>query len=170
MTCVELQESLAEIEDAGAAEQRAHLKCCDGCFALVTELNLIVSAAVDLREANERSPRVWNSIEITLRQEGLIHAPRSRHSLIPSFGSRWEWSRWMIPAAVVLLLTLGLYVRRISAPKQIAEETTQTVVSDLAVARLNYAHLLHGASAPPAIITAQYENSLHPLNDNIPTT
>jgi len=40
-------------------------------------------------------------------------------------------------AAVVLLLTLGLYVRRISAPKQIAEETTQAVVSDLAVAGLN---------------------------------
>src|SRR5258708_16373793 len=167
MTCVELQESLAEIEDAGAAEQRAHLKCCDGCFALVTELNLIVSAAVDLREAKEPSHRVWNSIEITLRQEGMIQAPRSRHSHIPSCGSRWEWSRWMIPAAVVLLLTLGLYVRRISAPKQIAEETTQTVVSDLAVAGLNDADLLQEVSAQPAMMRAQYEDNLRRVNEYI---
>jgi len=126
-----------------------------------------VSAAVDLREANEPSPRVWNSIEITLRQEGLIHAPRSRHSLIPSFGSRWEWSRWMIPAAVVLLLTLGLYVRRISAPKQIAEETTQAVVSDLAVAGLNDADLLQEVSAQPAMMRAQYEDNLRRVNEYI---
>ena len=82
MTCVELQESLAEIEDAGAVEQRSHLKTCPACFALVTELNLIISAAVDLRETDEPSPRVWNSIESTLRREGVIHPPRPR--LTPS--------------------------------------------------------------------------------------
>src|SRR5271165_3178594 len=104
MTCEELQSSLAEIENASAAAQRAHLKTCRHCSALVAELNLIASSAVELRGANEPSPRVWNSIEIALRQEGLIRAPRANRSLIPSFGSRWGWARWMVPAAAALLI------------------------------------------------------------------
>jgi len=164
MTCVELQESLAEIEDAAGIEQRAHLKSCPACFALVTELNLIVSAAGDLREADEPSPRVWNSIEIALRQEGLIHPPRPRHSLIPSFGSRWEWSRWMLPAAAVLLLTIGLYVRQLSTPKQIAEETTPALTD---MAGLNDSDLLQEVSAQPAEMKAQYEDNLRRVNEYI---
>jgi len=68
MNCVELRHSLAEIEDGGGTEQRAHLRDCPNCSALVSELNLIISAAPELRESDEPSPRVWNSIEIALRQ------------------------------------------------------------------------------------------------------
>jgi hypothetical protein len=68
MNCVELQRSLAEIEDCSSAAQRAHLKTCPECSALVAELNLIAATAIDLREAEEPSPRVWNSIEIAVRQ------------------------------------------------------------------------------------------------------
>jgi hypothetical protein len=68
MNCVELQQSLAEIEDGGSAGQQAHLKTCAECSALVAELNLITAAAVALRAAEEPSPRVWKSIEIELRQ------------------------------------------------------------------------------------------------------
>jgi len=70
MNCVELQASLAEIEDVRSADQRAHLKTCPECSSLVAELNLIASTAIELRAAQEPSPRVWNSIEIALRQEG----------------------------------------------------------------------------------------------------
>jgi hypothetical protein len=167
MTCVELQESLAEVEDAAGADQRAHLKTCPACFALVTELNLILSAAVELREVDEPSPRVWNSIEIALRQEGLIRPQQPRHSLIPSFGSRWEWSRWMVPAAAVLLLTVGLFVRRISTPAQVADETAPAAVTDVAVAGLNDADLLQEVSAQPAAMKAQYEDNLRHVNEYI---
>jgi len=68
MNCVELQKSLAEIEDGSSSAQQAHLKTCPECSALVAELNLIASSAIDLREAEEPSPRVWNSIETELRQ------------------------------------------------------------------------------------------------------
>ena len=64
MTCVELQESLAEVEDGSRPEQRAHLQECPGCSALVRELDLIISAAGELQGADEPSPRVWNSIAI----------------------------------------------------------------------------------------------------------
>lgn len=56
MNCVELQASLAEIEDGRSIEQRAHLKNCPDCSALVTELILIASTAVELRGAQEPSP------------------------------------------------------------------------------------------------------------------
>jgi anti-sigma factor RsiW len=108
MNCVELQASLAEIEDARSSEQRAHLKTCPECSALVAELDFIASIASELSAAEEPSPRVWNSIEIALRQEGLIRPQRASHSLIPSLSSPWAWARWMAPAAALLLITVGL--------------------------------------------------------------
>jgi len=68
MNCVELQKSLAEIEDGSSTSQQAHLKDCPECSALVAELNLIASSAIELREAEDPSPRVWNRIESELRQ------------------------------------------------------------------------------------------------------
>jgi hypothetical protein len=72
MNCVELQQSLADREDGGSVgqgvDQQAHLKTCPECSALVAELNLIASSAIELRESEEPSPHVWNSIEIALRQ------------------------------------------------------------------------------------------------------
>jgi hypothetical protein len=91
MNCLELQASLAEIEDGRSSEQRDHLKTCPDCSALVSELILIASAAAELRAADEPSPRVWNSIESALRQEGIIRPRSANRSLLPSLGSRWGW-------------------------------------------------------------------------------
>src|SRR6202050_2604943 len=109
MTCVELQQSLAEQEDVGSWEQRTHLSECRACATLVRELSLIVAAAGQLQEADEPSPRVWNSIEAALRQEGLI---RPQRPFVSSFGARWGAARWLVPAAAMLLLALGIYMRR----------------------------------------------------------
>ena len=68
MTCVELQQSLHEIEDGSSAAQKAHLQSCPNCSSLLAELNLIAASAVELSESAEPSPRVWNSIETELRQ------------------------------------------------------------------------------------------------------
>lgn len=86
MNCVDLQRSLAGVEDLSTAEhiaergleKQAHLKACAACSALVAELDLIVSAASELRATEEPSPRVWNSIAIALRQEGLIRPQANR--------------------------------------------------------------------------------------------
>src|SRR6266496_6002466 len=109
MNCVELQASLAEIAQGMSPEQRTHLKTCPACSALVAELDFIIAAAGNLRAADEPSPRVWNSIEIALRQEGLIRPQRARHSLLSSFGREWGSLRWLVPAAALLLITLGIY-------------------------------------------------------------
>ena len=165
--CVELQRSLAEIENVSNPAQQAHLKTCPECTALVAELNLIASSAVDLREANEPSPRVWNSIEIALRQEGLIRPPRAGRSLLPSFTSRWAWARWMVPAAAALLIAVSLYVRQHSLPQQLAREATPPAVSDLALAGLNDDDLLQEVSAQTPAMKAQYTDNLRRVNEYI---
>src|SRR5580693_8772775 len=133
MNCVELQASLAEMEDGSTAahtsQQRSHLKTCPECSALVAELNLIASTAIELRGANEPSPRVWNSIEIALRQEGLIRPQRASRSLLPSFSSRWAWARWALPVAAMLLIAIGIYVRQNSLSHQLAAELAKPPAS-----------------------------------------
>jgi len=167
MNCVELQTSLAEIEDARSPEQRAHLKTCPECSSLVAELNLIASTAIELRAAEEPSPRVWNSIEIALRREGLIRPQRASRSLLPSFGSPWAWARWMVPAAAVLLITVGVYVRQHSLSQQVASNTAPVAVSDLAIAGLNDEDLLQEVAQLSPAMQAQYTDNLRHVNEYI---
>jgi hypothetical protein len=166
MNCVELQQSLAEVEDGSSVEQRVHLRTCPACSALLNELNLIVGAASQLRGADEPSPRVWTAIEFALRQEGLIHAQPARRPLVSSFSARWGAARWLVPAAAMLLLALGIYVRHESLPNQLAEHASETVPvanpSDLDDADL----MQEVADNAPAMKT-QYEENLRQVNESI---
>ena len=169
MTCVELQQSLAEIEDARTAEQQAHLSNCASCAALVEELALIISAAPALMEAEEPSPRLWNSIAIQLRQEGLIRPqPVNRPAVLPTspFASRWGWARLMVPAAALLIL-IGIYVKQRSAmPQQVVQEQP-AISSEINVAGLNDEELLQEVSNQTPAMRAQYADNLRRVNDYI---
>lgn len=171
MNCVELQKSLVEIADGGDTKQQAHLKTCAECSALVAELNLIASSAIALRAAAEPSPRIWNSLEIALRQEGLIHAPRPSRSLIPSLSSRWGWARWLVPAAAALVITVGVYVRQHSTAGQFAGNAAPPAVaadvSDVAIAGLNDDDLLQEVSEQSPAAQAQYADNLRRVNEYI---
>src|SRR5260370_29081023 len=105
MNCVELQQSLAEVEDGSGIDQRAHLRGCAACSALVGELDLIIAAAGELRAAEDPSPRVWNSIEIALRQGRVIPPSRAGQPLVPSLLARWGGGRWLVAAAALCLLS-----------------------------------------------------------------
>jgi hypothetical protein len=172
MNCVELQASLVEIADGGDSAQRAHLKTCPECSALVAELNLIASAATELRAANEPSPRVWNALEIALRQEGLIRPQRASRSLLPSLSSRWAWARWALPVAAALLIAVGIYVRQHSLVTQLARDTAPTAivstdVSDGAIAGLNDDDLLQEVAQQSPAMQAQYTDNLRHVNQYI---
>jgi len=168
MTCIELERSLAEIEDASRPEQQDHLKRCPKCAALVTELTAIIHSAADLRELDEPSPRVWNNIEIVLRQEGLIRPQRPRHSLLPSLGSQWGWARWLVPAAAVLLVTLGIYIRHHSQSPSVARvELKSAAVDEAAIAGLNDDDLMAEIAQQPAALQAQYADNLRRVNQYI---
>jgi len=168
MNCVELQASLAEIDDGRSPEQRNHLKTCPVCSALVTELILIASTAPELRAVDEPSPRVWKSIEATLLQEGVIRPQRANRSLLPSFGSRWGWARWAVPAAAALLIAVGLYVREHSLSQQLARNTAPpAVVSDIETAGLNDDDLLQEIAQQSPALKAQYTDNLRRVNQYI---
>ena len=168
MNCVELQASLAESESGKSAEQRNHLKSCAECAALVAELDFIIASAGELRAAEEPSPRVWNSIEIALRQEGLIRPQRANRSLLPAISSGWLWTRWMVPAAAALLIVVGVYVRQRSPAQPIAHDTTPpSAVSDAAIVGLNDADLLQEVAQLTPALQAQYSDNLQHVNQYI---
>ena len=166
MNCVELQQSLAEVEDGSSAEQRAHLGACPACSSLVSELNLIEAAASQLQAADEPSPRVWNSIEIALRQEGLIRPQRVSRPLVSSFAARWGAARWLVPAAAMLLLVLGLFVRQESLPDRLAEHASvATPVAN--PSDLNDDDLMQEVAVNAPAMKPQYEENLRQVNQSI---
>jgi hypothetical protein len=165
MNCVELQESLAEVEDGSGVEQQAHLRSCPACTALVMELDLIIAAAGELQGADEPSPRVWNSIEIALRQEGLIQPQRAVKPLLPSFVARWGAARWLVPAAAMLLLAVGIYVRRESQPQRLVQEAS--VTGPVSASDVDDADVMQEVATHAPTLKTQYEENLRQVNQSI---
>jgi len=171
MTCVELQESLAENEKANDVAQRAHLKDCPQCAALVEELLVIACAAGELRAAHEPSARVWNSIEFALRKEGVIRPQRAGRSLLPALSS--GWGRWLIPAAAGLLVTAGILVRQHLPSRQVANNeytapsASSGMESEAAVAGLNDDDLIQEIAQQSPAQQAEYTENLRRVNQYI---
>jgi hypothetical protein len=166
MNCVELHQSLAEVEDGGSVERLAHLRTCPACSALVRDLNQIAAAASLLQAADEPSPRVWNSIEVALRQEGLIRPQRAGRPLITTFGARWGAARWLVPAAAMLLLALGISVRRESRPNPSAQQAS-VAVPVANPSDLNDDDLRQEIANNTPEIKTLYEENLRQVNDSI---
>ncbi|MFZ0201764.1 MAG: anti-sigma factor [Candidatus Sulfotelmatobacter sp.] len=168
MNCVELQQSLAEVENGSTLEQRAHLRACPKCSALLRDLNQIVASAGELQASDEPSPRVWNSIEIALRQEGLIRPQRNNQDprgAVPSFSARWGAARWLVPAAAMLLLLVGVHQRRPSLPAPTHQQAA--VVMPVNLSGLNDDDLLQEVAATTPAMQGQYEENLRRVNDSI---
>src|SRR6266513_638870 len=113
MTCAEFQYQLPDLlEEDGSPELQAHLKGCAICSGLATSLQTIIGEARTLQASHEPSPRVWNSIEIALRKEGLIRQPetRHRHFLLPSLSRRWGAAPWLVPARAALLVAVAFFL------------------------------------------------------------
>ncbi len=166
MNCVELQQSLAEVEDGSNRDQRTHLMTCAECSTLLEELNLIVATASELQATDEPSPRVWNSIEIVLRQEGLIRPKRARKPSMPSFGVRWGWTRWLVPAAAMLLLAVGIYERQGTLPNR-STEVVAIVPPAVNSSGLNDEDLIQEVAANAPAMRSQYEENLQRVNEYI---
>jgi len=166
MNCVELQQSLAEMEDGGSLEQLAHVRACPACSALVRDLNQIAAAASRLQAADEPSPRVWNAIEVALRQEGLMRPRRAARPLVSSFGTRWGAARWLVPAAAMLLLALGISVRREALPNQSVRRASVAVPVANA-SDLNDDDLRQEIADNSPEMKTLYEENLRQVNESI---
>jgi len=115
MTCEEFERVLPELEGGHNFEQAQHLKTCLQCSDLVSDLSAISQQARLMGTAlDEPSPRVWNSIEIALRQEGLIREPfapvrTGRRS------AGWKLA-WLVPVLAGLLVVFGVLRPRPGTP------------------------------------------------------
>ena len=172
MNCVELRESLAEVEDGSTLEQRTHLRTCQECSELLEELNLIVDTAGELQASDEPSPRVWNSIEIALRQEGLIRPQAAgRRTPVSSFSARWGAARWLVPAAAMLLLAVGIYERHEVLPNQTRQQAAAVApavnLSGLNLSGLNDDDFIQEVAANAPAMQGQYEENLRRVNESI---
>jgi hypothetical protein len=169
MNCVELHQSLAEVENSSSAEQQAHLAGCPACSTLVADLNLIISTAAELREVDEPSSRVWNSIAIALRQERLIRPQGESRSRVASFGARWGRARWMVPAAAALLILVGIYANQRSLSTRLTKDTLPVPAANIAVADagMNDAELLQEVAERAPFMKMQYEDNLRRVNEYI---
>src|SRR5262249_42171909 len=128
MTCAEFHEVLPDLMDATRRrELEAHTASCPECAELVSDLEAIVAESRSLRAANEPSPRVWNSIEIALRQEGLIRPQRpDRPFLLPALGKRWGAAAWLVPAMAVLAIAAAFVFTRSRGPQVANQGVTQS--------------------------------------------
>ena len=164
MTCAEFRKVLPEIMDrAPDPAQDAHLRICPGCSSLVSDLNSISQEARLLRASEEPSPRVWNSIEIALRQEGLIHTPKAGLSLVTPAPRRWSMV-WLAPLAAALVLTVALSTRYLKpAPTQSANQVVTVAPAQVAM-NSDDEQLLQAVGKRSPAMRATYEANLKSVN------
>ena len=165
MTCREFQEILPEIIDGGQSiEQEMHWKSCSECSDLVADLTLISQQAMALRAADTPSARVWNAIEIALREEGLIHQGGGL-SVVPATGHRWSM-RWLVPVAAAFLLSFGI-VDYYMASRQQSQTHIAEIAQPVAVASAMDAddsQLLEAVGMNAPSMRATYEANLRDVN------
>src|SRR5271167_4490738 len=111
MTCEEFERVLPELEGGHSIEQEAHLRSCSACSGLASDLNAISRQARLLQGSEEPSPWVWNSIELGLRQDGLIRQSKPEHALTLAPLLGWKL-RWLVPLAAVFLVAFGVLMHQ----------------------------------------------------------
>jgi hypothetical protein len=166
MTCIEFQEVLPDImEGQRNAEHTAHLQSCSVCSGLVSDLSLISEQARLLQASEEPSPRVWNQIEIALRQEGLIRQPGRDRSLVTAFSRRWS-PAWLLPVAAILVIAFGVTVYKGGpSQQQVADKAVATPASaPLAGSNGDDQQLLEVVGSRTPSMRASYEANLQNVN------
>jgi hypothetical protein len=175
MNCAEFQEILPEMFEGGrTAEQESHLESCPMCSGLVADLDLISREARQLQEVAEPNPRVWNSIEIALRQEGIIRDSRLGPALVPSKPRRWNMA-WLAPVAAVVLVGFGIVIyqrgsadQKLSAhldtPPPAAIANLQTGQEPSTINNSEDDQLLAAVASRSPAMQAQYASNLQNVN------
>jgi hypothetical protein len=73
MTCAEFQKVLPYIiESGGNLEEEDHLRTCTICSDLVRDLRYIAEQAKLLVPMEDPNPRVWDGIQKSLENEGIV--------------------------------------------------------------------------------------------------
>jgi hypothetical protein len=127
-----------------------------------------------LQASEEPSPRVWNSIEIALREEGLIRKPSQERSLVANF-PRWRWqTAWLLPVAAALIVGIGIKVHQDNtAPKHFVVNKPVVPLPDDFVPKSELENpdldrqMLDEVAVRTPDLRQRYENDLHNVNSYI---
>lgn len=128
-----------------------------------SEMELVSAEARRLQDS-EPSPRVWNFLEIALRQEGLIRRQHEDRLVAAGSRRRWVWA-WMAPVAAALLVVGTMVYERGDAPLK----------HDLAIGHAPMAaatltedqQMMEAVASRAPAMRAVYENNLRNVNDYI---
>jgi len=163
MNCAEFEKVLPEVLDRSRTmEEESHLRSCAVCSSLVSDLSAIVEEARFLQGSEEPSPRVWNSIEILLRQEGLIRQAKPESSFSSLLSRRWGVA-WLAPIAAVLVLGGVLGYEQGPMGKKQPSGNSQPTVASLG----DDQQLLEALGSRSPAIRAEYEANLANVNSYI---
>jgi hypothetical protein len=168
MNCSEFQRELPDfMEDGGNAESQSHLQSCGNCSGLVTSLQSIIHEAQYLQATDEPSPRVWNSLEIILRQEKIIHEPRAAHSILPGLRQRWGIAAWLVPAAAAILIAAGVMTIHRPNTGNTQQAILKTGAPIKSASEQSDEQLLQEVSMRAPMMRAAYESNLKDVNNYI---
>jgi len=174
MTCQEFERALPDVIGGDRVfEQEQHLRSCPACKSLVSDLNAISQQARSLQDCEEPSPRVWNSIEIALRQEGLIRQLSPRElAKVHTFPSRWR-SAWLLPVAAALLVAAGIVQYERGSSQRIAQRPPAATLPPSQPPAIEVANaaddqrLLQAVGERAPAMKAAYEANLENVNSYI---
>jgi hypothetical protein len=170
MTCAEFEEVLPDLlEGSRNLEIEAHLKSCPQCAELVSDLRAITEECKLLRASEEPPAEVWNSIESTLRAEGIIRR-HERPFLVPGRERRWG-AMWLVPVAAVLVTGLAFFLTRPAFQKSQQNSSSQAAVSTTSPASTQVAsaddddqQVLAAVSERAPMMEASYQDNLRSVN------
>jgi hypothetical protein len=175
MTCTEFERVLPDIiEGDREFEQEQHLRTCSACRCLVSDLKAISQQAHSLQASEDPNPRVWSSIEIALRREGLIRQPSGGElAKVHAFPSRWN-STWLLPVAAALLVAAGIvrYERSTREPVvRVVVPSSEAPVKSASLVPLDEAvadqQLLQSLAKRAPAMEAAYKSNLQDVNSYI---
>jgi hypothetical protein len=163
MTCEEFERVLPELGRGHNMEQEEHLRSCSACSDLIADLEVISQQARLLQSSEEPSLWVWNSIEVALRQEGLIHEAQPQRSRVPAPLLGWKL-RWLVPVAAALLVGFGALIREHRMPLAAVHPTPPVAAVTADAMASDDMQLLNTVSERTPSMRASYEANLRSVN------
>ncbi|MFL6301449.1 MAG: hypothetical protein ACJ71N_12670 [Terriglobales bacterium] len=165
MNCAEFQKDLPEIiEGGGSEEQKKHLASCPVCADLVQDLKYIAEQAKLLVPMEDPSPKVWDGIEKSLKQEGLWPAhggPADPRPFLVPQRSRLAWPMMAAAAAIVVAIVAGYYSRNTAPP---AVTMGNSMVASSGTLEPDDQQLIRSVSTRGDAATNSYRKNLEDVN------
>ncbi len=142
-----------------------------GRAGVLDDLSAIAQEARLLQGSEEPPQRVWNSIEIALKNEGLIREPLVEVRSVKSVHPKWRLA-WLVPAAVAAMLIMGTLLfqhgggRQQMATNFTAGSSTLRVVAD-SPTQAEERELIRVVSERAPALTSAYEADLKVIDSYI---